>query len=136
MVVGPSDTAAPWRVEVDQGWSRFTLGCATAPFVARRRHGGTVAITIRSDLVPALSAAIDEPTAVGANRAGSWSARQEGDEVVLTGPGQVRMVDSSDAECGLARTIEIEHRHLADLRRVLTDVISSPLRSPGFPMSP
>jgi hypothetical protein len=129
MVLGPSDTAAPWRVEVQQERSCFTLGCATAPFVARR-HIGTVAITIRLDLVPALSTAIEQLPAhevlagVDAPAAGAWSARRQGDEVVLTGPGHVHMVDSSNAEGGLARTIEIENGHLADLRRALTDVIS------------
>jgi hypothetical protein len=34
------------------------------------------------------------------------------------------MVDSSNADGGLARTIAIEHRYLADLRHALTDVIS------------
>jgi hypothetical protein len=139
MVLGPPAAAAPWRVEVQWEWSCFTLGCETAPFVARR-HGSTVAITIRLDLVPALSTAIEQLSehaalaAVDAVAAGVWSARREGDEVVLTGPGQVQ-IDSSNAECGLARTIEIEHGHLADLRRALTDVMSSPVRSPGFPMS-
>jgi hypothetical protein len=103
-----------------------------------RRHGGTVAITIRLDLVPALSTAIEQVSAhevlaaVDAVAAGAWSARREGDEVVLTGPGQVHMVDPSNAEGGLARTIEIEHGHLADLRRALTDVMLFPARSPGF----
>jgi hypothetical protein len=129
MVQGPSGTATPWQVEVRREWSCFTLGCATAPFAARR-HGDTVAITMRLDLVPALSTVIEQLSAheslvaVDAVAAGSWSARREGDEVVLTGPGQVHMVDSSNAEGGLARTIEIEHRHLADLRRALTGVIS------------
>jgi hypothetical protein len=129
IVLGPSDTAAPWRVEVQRECSCFTLGCTAPPFVARR-HGGTVAITIRLDLVPALSSAIEQLlahevlAAVDAVAAGAWSARQDGDEVVLTGPGQVHMVDSSNAEGGLARTIEIEHEHLADLRRALTGVIS------------
>jgi hypothetical protein len=140
MVLGPPAAAAPWRVEVQWEWSCFTLGCETAPFVARR-HGSTVAITIRLDLVPALSTAIEQLSehaalaAVDAVAAGVWSARREGDEVVLTGPGQVHMVDSSKAEGGLARTIVIENGHLADLRRALTDVISSPVRFPGFPMS-
>jgi hypothetical protein len=140
MVLRPSDTAAPWRVEVQRERSCFILGCATAPFVARRQ-GGTVAITIRLDLAPALAAAIEHLpaheviAAVDAVAAGAWSARREGDEVVLTGPGQVHMVDSSKAEGGLARTIVIENGHLADLRRALTDVISSPVRFPGFPMS-
>jgi hypothetical protein len=129
MVQGPSDTAAPWQVEVRREWSCFTLGCATAPFVARR-HGGMVAITVRLDLIPALSAAIEQLSAheslaaVDAAAGGSWSVRREGDEIVLTGPGQVHMVDSSNAEGGLARTLEIENRHLADLRRALTGVTS------------
>ncbi|GAA1180716.1 hypothetical protein [Pseudonocardia alaniniphila] len=139
LVLRPSAATAPWRVEVHPEWSCLTLGCEAAPFVARR-HGGTVAITIRLDLAPALSTAIEELSeraalaTVGDVAAAAWSARQEGNEIVLTGPGRAYMVDASNAECGLARTIEIEHGHLADLRRALTGVISSP-RSPGFPMS-
>jgi hypothetical protein len=140
MVLELSDAAAPWRVEVQRESSCLTLGCATAPFAARR-HDGTVAITIRLDLVPALSTAIEQLSAhealaaVDAGAAERWSARREGVEVVLTGPGQVYMVDSSNAEGGLARTIEIEHGHLADLRRALADVVLPPAGISGIPMS-
>lgn len=63
----------------------------------------------------------------------SWSARRKGDEVVLTGAGHVYMVDSGDAEGGLARTIEVDHGHLADLGGAIADVVFPNAGISGIP---
>ena len=90
MIPDLSDAAAPWWIEVRRESSCLGVGYTTAPFVARR-FDGTVAITVRLDLIPALLSAIEEllahpvVAAVDTVAGQSWSARREGDEGLLKG---------------------------------------------------
>jgi hypothetical protein len=128
MIPDLSDAAAPWWIEVRRESSRLGVGYKTAPFVARR-FNGTVAITVRLDLIPALLSAIEElmahpaVAAVDADAGQSWSARREGDEALLTGPGHVHLINAGDAEGGLARTLEVAHAHLAHLHRAVANLV-------------
>ena len=128
MILKLSDAAAPWWIEIGCDSSCFNVGYASPPFTARR-FDGTVAITVRLDLIPALLSAIEELlahpalNAVNSAPGQSWSARREGDEGILTGPGNVHMINAGNAECGFARTIEVADGHLPHLRRAVADLV-------------
>jgi hypothetical protein len=128
MILKLSDAAAPWWIEIWCDSSCFGVGYASAPFTAWR-FDGTIAIAVPLDLIPALLSAIEELLAhPGLNAVNpvpgqSWSVRREGDEGILTGPGSVHMIDAGNAECGLARIIEVAHGHLPHLRRAVADLV-------------